>query len=436
MQALAVEREIGIETFFSQKPGIKGILRSLPADFRVIEIAKDFSEKEKGKFTIAKITAENWETNHLISVLSKRLRVSRKRISFAGTKDKRSISTQFFSFYRLQPQKIRDLQIKDVSVEEVFYSDESLHIGDLIGNSFHIIIRNLDSSVDTSRLTYSFEPFEKWRGFPNFFGVQRFGIIRPITHVVGKWLVKGDFKKAVLTYLTELFDGEEKDSFKSRKNLAETLDFQQALIDFPDHLQFEKAMLNHLVVHPTDYIGALKQLPNNLITMFVYAYQSYLFNKILSKRIQNNLPLHHAVEGDIILPVRKDVIKNEYIPVTGNNIEKVNRQLDKRKGFVSGILVGSNTIFSNGIMGEIEHKIIEKEHIDYRDFIIPELPIASSYGTRRAIFAPLDNLSFSLIDDTFYENKKAAEISFQLLKGCYATSFLREIMKADEITNY
>ena len=52
----------------------------------------------------------------------------------------------------------------------------------------------------------------------------------------------------------------------------------------------------------------LKELPKNLLTMFVYAYQSYLFNKILSERIKKNLPLNKAVVGDIILPIRKDII--------------------------------------------------------------------------------------------------------------------------------
>ena len=59
-------------------------------------------------------------------------------------------------------------------------------------------------------------------------------------------------------------------------------------------------MLNKLVVDSEDFIGALKELPKNLLTMFVYAYQSYLFNKKLSRRIQKKLTLNAAVVGDII----------------------------------------------------------------------------------------------------------------------------------------
>lgn len=436
MQASFVEQRIGIDTFFSNHDGLNGTLRVLPSDFRVCEQPLSFSRDMKGKFSIAKITAENWETNHLIRELSKQLHISRKRISFAGTKDKRSISTQYFSFYRVKPDEIKAMRLKDVSIEDIFASRNGLHLGDLMGNDFTVVIRDIDSKVDFNLVKSCFLPFQEIQGFPNFFGVQRFGITRPLTHLVGRHLVDGNFKQAVMTYLTTVFEDEDSIENQARKHLAQTNDTKQALTNFPDHLQFEKAMLNHLVRFPDDYVGALKQLPMNLLTMFVYAYQSYLFNKMVSKRIQMGLPLDQAVEGDVVLPVRHGEILDEFIPVSSRNIDKVNKQLGKKKGYVSSILLGSDSTFSGGVMGEIEQSIIEDEQIDHRNFIIPELPVASSYGKRRALFAPLENLSYSMMDDTVHNGKKAVTFSFRLLKGCYATSFLREIIKADEITQY
>ncbi len=436
MNVLDLEREMGIESFYSHHPGVKGTLRTIPSDFRVIEVPNSIDKKAKGRFSIARITAENWETNHLVHMLSKRLHISRKRISFAGTKDKRAVSTQYFSFYKVTPEQIRAISLSDVLIEETFYSDTALRIGDLQGNCFQIVIRDIDSGIDLDQLNDCFTPFQKIGGFPNFFGVQRFGIIRPITHIVGRAIVDGDFEKAVMIYLCKVFDKEDKESSIVRKNLSDSGDVKKAFHEFPNRLQFEKAMLNHLIAHPDDWKGALTQLPKNLITMFVYAYQSYLFNRMLSKRIDRALPIHQAVKGDIILPVRNGHIADEHIPVTGDNIDKVNTQLKRRKAFVSGILLGSDTSFSSGEMGDIEQSVILEEGIDHRDFIIPELPMASSYGTRRALFAPINNLSYDLVGDTIHEKKKAVTASFQLSKGCYATSFIREIMKASDITNY
>jgi len=273
-------------------------------------------------------------------------------------------------------------------------------------------------------------------GFPNVYGIQRFGIIRPTTHIVGKYLVQGDFEKAVMSYIANPVSGEDEKISFLRKKLEETKDYADALKHFPDVLNFEKAILNKLVVNPWDFVSALKELPKNLLTMFIYAYQAYLFNRILSERIRRKLPISQAVEGDIVIPFRRDVFEEEYIRVSGKNIEKVNTQIRKGKAFISGLLVGSDSVFADGEMGEIEHRIIEAEKIDTRDFIIPEIPFISSSGSRRPLLAVLKNFSYQVIDDVSDTNKKAVSFEFTLLKGCYATSLLREFMKADEIKNY
>ena len=87
-------------------------------------------------------------------------------------------------------------------------------------------------------------------------------------------------------------------------------------------------------------------------------------------------------------------------------------------------------------MGEIEHEIIEGEKIDPRDFIIPDVPYISSSGSRHSILAFVKDLDFKIIDDDLNKGKKALILKFELQKGCYATSLLREFMKTDDIRNY
>ncbi len=431
---LSVEKQIGIEAFLTSTPGLKGKLRFIPEDFIVAEESKLPPKKEDGKYTIAIVTSTNWETNQLIHKISKQLHISRKRISFAGTKDKRAKTTQAMSFYNIPIEKIKNLNIKDVEIKDIYQSDRGLHLGDLKGNHFDITIRNIDKTE--GEIKQVIEEIKRYNGFPNFFGIQRFGVIRPITHLVGKQLVLANFREAVWIYLTWIDEREEESAIIARKALLETNDYKEALKLYPVSLHFERAMLNHLSTHPEDYIGALQTLPRNLLTMFISAYQSYLFNKILSRRILKGLPIDQAVIGDIVLPMRYGRITDEEIPVTERNIDKVNKQLYRGKGFVSSILVGSESKFAKGEMGEIEYKVVEEEKIDIRDFVIPEIPFISSYGTRRIIFAPIKNLSYTIREDDFNPGKKTLILSFSLLKGCYATSFLREVMKAEEIYSY
>ena len=86
--------------------------------------------------------------------------------------------------------------------------------------------------------------------------------------------------------------------------------------------------------------------------MFVYAYQSYIFNKILSERIKRKLPLNKAIVGDVVLQIRRGNIDENVLIITDRNIEKANIQISKGKAFLSGLLLGSDTVFSEGEMGE------------------------------------------------------------------------------------
>ena len=436
MKILDAEKKIGIETFFTPYNGVGGKLRTKPEDFVVREISNYPPEKKDGKHSIADVTATYWETNLLVRELSKTLRISRQRIGFAGTKDKRAKTTRLMSFYNVPAEEIQKINIRDVQIENIYQSDKSVKIGNLKGNLFEIILKELNEDFKKEDVSNIFKCIKENNGFPNFFGVQRFGVIRPITHIVGKHIVRGEFEKAAMTYIANPIQGEDETTYNLRKDLQKTKDYATALKLYPNELNFEKAILNKLVVHPKDFVNGLKELPKNLLTMFVYAYQSYLFNRIVSMRIENDLPLNQAVIGDLVLPIRKDVLDDEAIPVKKNNIDKVNCQISKGKAAVSGVLFGSDSVFSEGEMGEIEHKVIESEKIDHRDFIIPEIPFISSSGLRRPILGFVKDFDFKLIDDNINSGKKALFLKFQLQKGSYATSLLREFMKADDVKKY
>ena len=235
-----------------------------------------------------------------------------------------------------------------------------------------------------------------------------------------------------MTYIANPIEGEDELSYSLRSDLEKTRDFSEALKSYPIHLNFEKSILNKLVLNPDDFVGALKELPKNLLTMFIYAYQSYLFNKIISRRISSNMTINKAVVGDIIYPIKSNEIELREIPVSNLNKLKVNEEITKGKAVVTGQLFGSESKYSDGDVGEIEKKIIDEEEINMKDFIIPEIPFISSKGSRRTLFANIYNLNY----DIKKENDLLVNVKFDLKKGCYATSFLREVMKTSDIKNY
>lgn len=425
-----IEKQIGIETFLTKNPGIGGKLRVNVEDFIVDEISIN-PKKQNGEYTIAQIRARNWETFKLVNEISKRLKISRNRISFAGTKDKRAITTQLISI-KDKLNNVKQIDIPDVEISNLYSSNKKIEIGYLIGNKFNIIIREIEKDGrEVKEIVESIgNQIISTGGFPNFFGVQRFGTLRPISHIVGENIINENFKEAVFTYIANPMKTEDVEVYNARKFLEETLDFREALKIYPKYLNFERAMINHLINNSKDYIGALSKLPKNLRLMFIHAYQSYLFNKIISERMKKGLPINEPIIGDICLPIEKNGIINRKtrIEVNESNYLKVKKKLKEGKAVVSGILFGYKSDFAKGMQGEIERKIIEHEGIKGEDFIIPKIQELSSKGTRREILAPLRKIDWKV--------NKDVKLEFELKKGSYATSLLREFMKCDDIMCY
>jgi len=111
-----IAEAIGLTGYAVNGAGIGGMLKTRVADFRVEEEIKKISMDPKGRFTIAQITLTNWETNRFINRLAKTLKMSRDRIWFAGTKDKRAITKQLFVIDS-KLQKVQNVEIPDAEIE-------------------------------------------------------------------------------------------------------------------------------------------------------------------------------------------------------------------------------------------------------------------------------------------------------------------------------
>ena len=98
-------------------------------------------KEENGKHCIAKITADNWDTHILVKKISQQLGIGQRAVGFAGTKDKRAVTTQLLSF-PVDEEKVSNLEIKDVSIDILGKSNRKIKLGELIGNDFTIKITN------------------------------------------------------------------------------------------------------------------------------------------------------------------------------------------------------------------------------------------------------------------------------------------------------
>ncbi len=333
---ISADDAIGICLYYTKAPGIGGIIRQQSEDFCVEELTNRI-EITNGNYLIVDLTKRNWDIHHLIHNLSRILRISQSRFGWAGTKDKRALTRQKISIWDMSEEEIARVRLKDVELKVVGRSNKKISLGDLWGNRFKITMRDIELSHNETLLRVKIISQELEKGAPNFFGVQRFGENRPVTHVVGEAIVRGDFKEAALTYIVKPFPDEADEIKKARQFVLDTGDFKEGLKIYPLYLQFERAMMNYLIAHPGDYTGAFRVLSRNLQKMFLHAYQSYIFNIILSRRIEAGLSINKAYCGDIVcfknrmgMPDTSRLQK-----ATKDNLDGINNLINKGRAFVT-----------------------------------------------------------------------------------------------------
>jgi tRNA(Glu) U13 pseudouridine synthase TruD len=162
--------------------------------------------------------------------------------------------------------------------------------GSLIGNRFTILVRT-DKSFEEEKFLEKLKEIEK-EGFWNFFYLQRFGTPRLINFSWGLSILKGEYEKAILGFLSSPGKRElpyfQKIREKIKENFGDWPKIEEILRPFPLIFKNEIKAVNHLKRNPADFIGALNQFPDQ-VQLWLFAYASLLFNKKLSYYFKNKI---------------------------------------------------------------------------------------------------------------------------------------------------
>ncbi|MBI2657998.1 tRNA pseudouridine(13) synthase TruD [Candidatus Woesearchaeota archaeon] len=248
-------------------------IKQLPEDFIVKEISK--VNLDNGQYTYFTLKKTNYTTIDALQVLSQKFRIPLKHFGFAGNKDRNAVTEQAISIFR-GSRNFENIVLKGIELKYLGNGKNPVSLGDLEGNEFTITIRNLNKN--------HIEKIKKLENkklkIPNLYGPQRFS---RNNHLIGKAIVKKDFKKAVGLIL-------ESNGF------------------------IEEKIGEYLKANKNNYIEALRLIPLKTRKLFVHSYQSYLFNEIVNGHLKvncNNKP------------------KNVKIPIIGFNFE-INEIKNKR----------------------------------------------------------------------------------------------------------
>jgi tRNA pseudouridine13 synthase len=413
-----LERSLGMGWYATETRGIGGYLRREPEDFVVIE-APSVPVGDSGPYLVLRLTRRNWEQQHLVRELARALGISHRRISWAGTKDRRAVTTQYIAIHGLGPEAVERISLPDVSLAVVGRTDHAIPLGELEGNRFSIRIRDCEPEELASRVADVARVGAA--GFPNYVGIQRFGVIRPVTHLVGEKNLRGDTGGAVLAYLGASFPLEQEEVREAREAFSADHDVKVALRSYPVRLTFERAMLHYLDGHPGDYAGALRALPPRLLSLFVSAFQSFLFNTLLSRRCGRGIPLDSPVPGDRLLFTdgKEDL-------VTPGNLPAAALQVKRGRAEIGLFVPGTGGPPPPGKDGDPAWELLGELGVSGGDFARASKLVGAAYEGMTRPVALRAEIAHGI-------EGRDVTLGFSLGPGRYATTVCREFMKADPV---
>lgn len=412
-----IEKKVGIGYFLSKTSGTGGKIKQRFEDFYV----KEKSDFETGSgdhllFTLKKL---NWDTLAVIHTMAKKLNISRKQFGFAGNKDKRALTEQKISVFGVQPDQLSSLDIKDVEILNIEKTRKKIRLGNLYGNTFSINIRNIDLNLDESLEKINKIHTELNGKVLNYFTLQRFGLTNPNNHLIGKELINGNLDQAILIFLTSENEFDSEELKNAKLQLKKDKNFKKAADIFPHKMRYEHMVLSRLS-KGKNAKNALFSLPKPLIKLFIHSYQSFLFNKLLSLRIEKGFSIDTPTIGDTITVGWKSYVTTE------ETLDDYTQLCLDNKASLSLPLIGSDTkIESYGFGNEIL-SLLQQESTLPEDF---SKAVIKSRGTFRPILIHYEDFSATSFEDEMFPDKSAVNVQFFLKKGSYATAVIREFTK-------
>ena len=366
-------------------------LRVKPEDFFVEELPS-LEFKDSGKFAIFKVSKTNLTSFAAEKSLATRCNVSFKQIGFAGLKDSRARTIQYYSVATDKPD-CGVFEERQVKSELVGFLDEPLRTGDLKGNKFIIIVRDLsDEDVETAKRNLDFVK----RGVPNYFDSQRFGSLKGVDGFIGKDVLNGDFESAVKKVIGGYTKSRLVYTLKTFV-LAHWGDWK-ACADEVRRLRLEKSAIGNIIFEleqSGDFAKAFGRLFAGVRQLFFSAYQSFIWNECVKKLVGDGFKIPYRAgelvfnpdwhDDGVFLTVAPDMPENEIV---------------------------SEVLASEGLS-------LDSFKTDQHIFIARERPLT---------FKPEDFL-FLPSDDELHEGRKKAVVSFVLPKGSYATIILKALFQ-------
>lgn len=394
------------EYLTAQCPGTGGVIRQTAEDFQVDEIPL-YEPCGEGDHLYLRVEKQGLTTYDLLRELARALNCNERDLGYAGLKDARAITRQTVSVPLRKPDDVKGLQIQGVTILSAVLHRNKLRPGHLAGNRFQIRIH--DPVADALPRAEKILNVLAEQGVPNRFGEQRYGSLGN-SHRVGRAILTEDYQAAVDEIIGDpaqiLHPG-----WREAAQAYRSGDLESAIRKLPRHCRPEHKLLS-MLKDGKNPRKAVKAMPRKLLKLYLSAYQSSLFDRIVDMRMAN---FGQIWPGDIAY--KHD--NGACFQVTDVSAEQP--RADRFEISPTAPLFGFKVKLATAQAGLLEESLLDKEKVTLQSFRLSGG--LAMEGERRPLRVAIQAPQCTAQEDHI-------TLTFSLPKGSFATTVLAEIMKA------
>ncbi|MDK2887451.1 MAG: tRNA pseudouridine13 synthase [Thermoanaerobacter sp.] len=381
-------------------------LKVIPEDFVVRELAR-LPLRERGPYRLYLLEKKGWNTIDLLIRLAKAHGLPYRLFAYGGLKDRHAHTFQYVTVKH--PANLTTGE-KNFFFQSIGYMDRPMGPDLLEGNEFAITIRALDGE-EVSRITRRVDEVRGF-GYPNYYDDQRFGSMDRQMGFMAERLLKKHYNGSLQVYLTGIYPEEKKEA-RERKRF-----FREHWGDWPACLSrakttMEMKMFSLLAEKPKAFVEALQMIPREELSLLFSAYQSFLFNELLRRILQEmnlNLAAVPGVAGPYLFYRRLErkelaYLKSLALPLAASRME-----------------------FPDARTEQLFTAILEERGIRRSSFNLRKVRQAFFKSTpRQAIVFPGDLRLEPAEPDDLYPGRQKIRLFFRLPRGSYGTMLIKRL---------
>ena len=383
-------------------------VKQQPSDFQVEELTR-LNAGVAGPFAMYRLEKTGWTTPDALTAVRRRWDIALDRLGYGGLKDRHAVTTQFFTIHN-GPR--RNLVHERVAVTYLGQVAHPFSSHDIDANRFTIVLRHLtpDEAIRADAATRELAQ----TGVPNYFDDQRFGSVGHDGRFVANELIKGKFEDALKLALAGSYEHDRAPEKAEKATLLQHWgDWPAAKAALPRGNN--RSIVDYLVTHPTDFKGAIVRLRPELQGLYLSAYQSHIWNRLLDAWLKVLFPAEML--GAIELQLGK------FAAPTRVPAELALKWKSLELPLASARLKPDPTAEWLPML----ERVLAEEGLTLATMKIPgvQKPFFSK-GERLACVWPT-GLTTELGDDELNRGRRKLQMRFDLPRGCYATMIVKRI---------